>query len=83
MKIRSSRRASVSGVIIGMTLGLLGMAAGVYFGVVKPALASGASLDLPIMSIVVMLAIMLFIVAMAIVLLRKRKNAGALDEKWK
>lgn len=83
MKIRSSRKASIFGIILGLILGLLGMVSGVYFGIIKPELDAGGSIHLPMLSIVVMVAILLSIVIITMILFRKRKSAADLDDKWK
>lgn len=81
MTMRNSRRAGIAGLVMASGLGLTGLAAGVYFGVVEPALGSGMSMDLPVAAIVVMLALMTFLVTMAIVVLRKQTSAGARDDR--
>jgi hypothetical protein len=83
MKIRSSRRASIIGIVSGLFFGLLGLVSGVYFGIVKPAIEAGKPVELPFSSIGVMLVIMLSVVVTGIFVLRNQQSATDLNDKWK
>lgn len=45
--IRQRKRAALIATIIGGILGFMGLAAGLYIGVIRPALAAGNTLHLP------------------------------------
>jgi len=59
---RANKRRSLIGFLLGTCMGLGGMGAGIYFGILKPALASGKSLTLPLRAIVTDAAILLLLV---------------------
>lgn len=88
-----SSRASPSpssakiGVVIGAILGLLGTMAGFFFGVIRPAVASGRWHELPTQSIWLGGMILLAIIATCIFQLVRwcrgaRDTVGEGDENW-
>lgn len=86
-KTSSPASAAKIGVVIGAILGLLGTMAGFFFGVIRPALASGRWHELPTQSIWLGTVIMLVIIAICVFHLIRwyrgaRAPAAQSEENW-
>ena len=82
MRIPSSRRASIFGIVLGLVLGFAGMASGVYFGIMKPAMDAGAPLLGPFRAIAVISAILIFLVIVGVHFLRASRARRPAEDRW-
>lgn len=82
MRIPSSRCVSILSIAIGLVLALGGMGCGVYFGFMKPAIDAGVPIVIPVRTIVVISAILIFLVLIGLHLLRTTRSGRPTDDRW-
>jgi hypothetical protein len=71
MRDPRAQRAGVLGVVFGIFVALGGVGAGIYFGMIRPAIEAGAQIVVPIRFIVVSIAMLTLVGLFAIYRLSK------------
>jgi hypothetical protein len=79
MKNRNGQRDGILGVVAGVLLAFGGVGTGIYLGMIKPALDSGAQLVIPVRFIVVSATMLTAVGSFAIYRLSRRSRTPSRD----